>query len=135
MTFDLRRLKILLIDDDPFIRSTIRQILDIVGVAGANVYEADSVLAGMRETLHMRPDLVFCDIHMPDQDGFVYVAQLRQTRIGEVGATPVVMLTTESGEQAVLEAKSLHVSGYLLKPVSVNAVKNALNRALKVQKP
>ncbi|HXP97781.1 MAG TPA: response regulator [Telmatospirillum sp.] len=135
MTLDLRRLKVLLIDDEPFIRTTIRQILDLVGLAGANIYEADSALGGMKETLRMRPDLVFCDIHMPKEDGFVYVANLRKAPIGDVPKTPVVMLTSDSGESAVLEAKSLNVNGYLVKPVSIGTVKRAMERALKVTLP
>jgi two-component system chemotaxis response regulator CheY len=132
MPLDLRRIKILLIDDDPFIRTTIRQILDIVGIAGANVYEADSALGGMKETLRMRPDLVFCDVHMPNEDGFVYVAHLRESRIGNVAQIPVVMLTSDSGERTVIEAKSLKVNGYLVKPVSINNIKRAIERAMKV---
>ena len=135
MTVDLRRLKVLLIDDDPFLRTTIRQILDLVGVAGANVYEAESALAGMKETLRMRPDLVFCDIHMPQEDGFVYVGHLRESRIADVAKTPVVMLTSDSREKAVVTAKQMKVDGYLVKPISINAVKVAIERALKTNLP
>ena len=131
MTVDLRRLKVLLIDDEAFIRSTIAQILQVIGMSRANIYEADSVQAGMTETLRMRPDLVFCDIHMPDEDGFLYVAQLRKAPIASVKATPVVMLTSDSRQEAVMTAKELKVDGYVVKPVSLNSVKRAMERALK----
>jgi DNA-binding NarL/FixJ family response regulator len=130
MTIDIKRLKVLLIDDEHFIRSTIRQILVQIGVPQSNVYEGATARAGLTETLRMRPNLVMCDIHMPEQDGFVYVAQLRKAPIADVAATPVVMLTSDSTEEAVMTAKGLKVDGYLIKPVSIAAVRKAMERAL-----
>ncbi len=133
--FDPRRLKILLVDDEPFIRVTIRQILHQIGVPPSNLYEAGDVKAALSETLRVRPSLALCDIHMPGDDGFIYVASLRKAPIPEVAATPVVMLTSDSGEEAVMTAKGLNVSGYLVKPVSIATVKKSIERALKVTLP
>ena len=130
---DLKRLKILLIDDEWFVRSTIRQILIQIGIT--NIYEADNVEAGMKETLRVQPDMVLCDIHMPGTDGLAYVARLRKAPIPAVAAIPVVMLTSDSTEEAVTTAKDLHVSGYLVKPVSIATVKRAIERALKITLP
>ena len=130
--FDPRRLKILLIDDEPFIRTTLRQILVQVGLAPANIYDADTVKAGVSQTLRVRPDLVLCDIHMPDEDGFAYLMALHKSPVAGVGATPVVMLTSDATEEAVLVAKQLKVEGYLVKPVSIASVKRSVERALKV---
>jgi two-component system chemotaxis response regulator CheY len=133
--FDLRRLKVLLIDDEPFIRITIRQILHQIGVPPSNIYEAGDVKAAIAETLRVRPAMVLCDIHMPGDDGFTYVAALHKAPLPDVAAIPVVMLTSDSGEEAVLTAKGHKVAGYLVKPVSIGAVKKAIERALKVILP
>jgi two-component system chemotaxis response regulator CheY len=132
---DLRRLKILLVDDEPFIRLTIRQILIQIGVPPSNLYEAGDAKAAILETLRIRPSLVLCDIHMPGEDGFAYVAGLHKAPIPDVANIPVVMLTSDSGEEAVLTAKGLKVAGYLVKPVSIAAVKKSVERALKVTLP
>ena len=132
-TIDTHKLKILLVDDEPFIRSTIRQILTLIGIPLGNIYEAADVKSAIAETLRIHPHLVLCDVHMPDEDGFVYLAKLRKAPIPDVAAIPVVMLTSESREQAVLVAKRLHVDGYLVKPVSIDTVKHAVERALKVE--
>lgn len=131
-TFDPRRLKILLIDDEPFIRTTLRQILLQVGLAPANIYEVDTARAGVEQTLRVRPDLVLCDIHMPDEDGFAYLMAVHKSPVAGVASTPVVMLTSDSTEEAVMVAKKLKVEGYLVKPVSIASVKRAVERALKV---
>lgn len=132
VAIDPHKMKILLVDDEPFIRSTIRQILVQVGIPQSNVYEAGDVNSALAETFRIRPHLVLCDVHMPGEDGFVYIAKLRKAPFPDVAAIPVVMLTSESREQAVMVAKHFHVDGYLVKPVSINAVKQAVERALKV---
>lgn len=130
--FDKRNVKFVLIDDEPFLRSTLRQILVQIGFFQANVYEADAAGSGMNETMRVRPTLVFCDIHMPVADGFTYLNNLRGSSISSIAETPVVMLTSDSSEEAVLTAKGLKVNGYLVKPVSINTVKKAVERVLKV---
>ncbi|OAN51254.1 hypothetical protein A6A04_16495 [Paramagnetospirillum marisnigri] len=130
---DLKRLKVLLIDDEWFVRSTIRQILIQIGLN--NIYEAGDVEAAIKETMRTQPHLVLCDIHMPGDDGLVYVAKLRKAPLPNVAAIPVVMLTSDSTEEAVTTAKNLHVDGYLVKPVSIASVKKAIERALKITLP
>ncbi|BAE52949.1 response regulator [Paramagnetospirillum magneticum] len=132
---ELRRIKVLLVDDEPFIRLTLRQILMQIGIPPSNLYDAGDVKAAISETLRIRPSVVLCDIHMPGEDGFAYVATLQRAPIPEVAAIPVVMLTSDSGEEAVMTAKGLKVSGYLVKPVSIAAVKKSIERALKVTLP
>ena len=134
-SFDMRSIKILLIDDEPFIRQTLRHILIQIGLPSSNIYEAESAGTGQNEAMRMRPSLVFCDIHMPIADGFTFLDNLRKCPMATVAATPVVMLTSDASEEAVLSAKNHKVSGYLVKPVSINNVKKAIERALKVTLP
>lgn len=128
---DPQRMTILLIDDDPFIRSTLREILVQIGVPPSNVHEADSPDSGLTATLRNRPNLVFCDVHMPAGDGFAYVAKLRHAAHGDVTTTPVVMLTADATKAAINTAMGLQVEGYLVKPASVATVRRAMDWALK----
>ncbi len=130
MSADLTHLKVLLIDDEWFIRSTIRQMLVHMGIA--NVYEAGDPVAAMSEALRIQPNVILCDIHMPIDDGLSFVAKLRKAPVPAVAATPVIMLTSDSNENTVVAAKGLQIEGYLVKPVSTTAVKKALERALKI---
>jgi len=126
---DFKRLKILLIDDEAFVRSILRQVLSSIGVPSPNIYEADSAASGMLETMRIRPALVFCDIHMPAEDGLQFLAKLRKAPA--ISATPVVMITSDSSESSVVSAKGLKADGYVVKPVSVSAVQRALDFALR----
>ena len=133
MAFEIAKTKVLMIDDEPFIRATLGQILSNIGFKG--IYQADSVQAGLSEFMRVNPALVFADIHMPGEDGFVFVSEIRNDPSPTAAATPIVMLTSDSGQEAVMTAKDNKVNGYLVKPVSVNSVKKAIERALKVTLP
>lgn len=128
---DVKGIKVLLIDDESFIRSTIRQILVHIGISHSNIHEADSVDTGMAQTMRIRPMLVFCDVHMPAEGGLKYLQKLRKATTAEIASTPVVMLTSDASEQVVVTAKELKADGYLVKPVSLAAVKRALDWALR----
>lgn len=125
----LKGLRVLVIDDEWFMRSTLREVLNTIGFS--NVFEAGNAEDGMKETLRVHPNLVFCDIHMENEDGLAYLAKLRSSSVPGVAEIPVVMLTSERSVEAVSTAKELKVSGYLVKPVSTASVRSAVDRALK----
>jgi two-component system chemotaxis response regulator CheY len=122
-------LRVLIIDDEWFQRTTLRQILHNLGLS--TVFEAGSAADGMKETLRVHPNVVFCDIHMEHEDGFAYLTKLRTSSVPGVADLPVVMLTSERSIDAVSAAKELKVTGYLVKPVSTQTVKAAVERVLK----
>jgi two-component system chemotaxis response regulator CheY len=114
----------LLIDDEYFIRATMRQLLYQLGIL--DVQEAADGASGLMQVKVSEPDIIFCDIHMPVLDGLTFVRELRAT-----SQIPVVMLTSDQAEKSVVMAKNLKVNGYLVKPVSFAAVQRAVERALK----
>ena len=120
--------KILIVDDDRFIRSTIKLLLRAIDrfvVAEAN--DGDAALV---ETDTFKPDVVLCDITMPRMGGLQYVAQLRRHPEARMRGTPVIILTGEAEESTVLDAAKLQVSGFLVKPVSAKALGGSLHRIL-----
>ena len=120
--------RILIIDDQAFMRWTIRQLLGEIGVT--DVHEAADAKTGYEQTVRLRPDAVLCDIHMPGEDGLSFVTALRTLASDSIARTPVIMLTADKSGSAVATAKELEVAGYLVKPVSLNAIKKALDRVL-----
>lgn len=127
---ELKQLRILVIDDEAFVRTTICQILTTIGIGG--IYEAADAKAALAQVERLRPHLVFCDIHMPGADGLAFVRQLHKTPDANVSSIPVVMLTSDNSEESVMTAKGLKVQGYLIKPVSIATVKRAIERALDI---
>jgi CheY-like chemotaxis protein len=109
-------LKVLIVDDEVFMRKTIKAMLRVVG--RFLVEEADDGDAALALLPTFKPDIVLCDIQMPRVDGLQFVQQLRNHREGDLRETPVLMLTVSADEATILGAARLKVSGYLVKPVS-----------------
>ena len=107
---DAAVIRVLLVDDDPLVRSGLRMML--AGAEGIEVVgEADDgrgVLAAV--DLH-RPDVVLMDIRMPQLDGIAATRLLRE----QPGAPAVIVLTTFDADELVLRALQAGAAGFLLK--------------------
>lgn len=103
-------IRLILVDDDPMVRTGLRLILggeqdiDVVGEAGDGV-EAERLV---RE---LRPDLVLLDIRMPVQDGLVTVENL----CAAPAPPAVIMLTTFDTDELVLRALKAGATGFFVK--------------------
>ncbi len=121
---DYGKLKVLLVEDESYTRQLVSGLLRQLGIRA--IAEAADGKAGLLEILRTRPDIVFCDIHMTPISGLELLKQLRAVKIPDLAATPVIMLTADAGNEAVLGAKTLMANGYLVKPVSLNALKTRI---------
>jgi DNA-binding NarL/FixJ family response regulator len=104
-------IRVVLVDDQPLLRTGFRLILEqqqditVVGEAGDGA-------AGVRIAQRERPDVVLMDIQMPILDG---VAATRQ--LADLDGVRVLILTTFSLDEYVVEALRAGASGFLLKDV------------------
>jgi two-component system chemotaxis response regulator CheY len=124
----LDRLRILLVEDQPYMRQIIRQILERLGVE--NIYEAEDGGEALKMTVRLRPDVVLCDVHMEPVNGVDYLSKLRAFKNEEIARTPVVFLTSDAGETTVLQGKKFRVDGYIVKPTSAAKLIANINRLL-----
>jgi CheY-like chemotaxis protein len=117
---NLEGCKILVVDDEPFMRSTIKAVLRVID--RFDVCEADDGDTALVLTDTFKPDVVLCDIFMPRMGGLEYVARLRKHPTSWMRETPVLILTGRSDEATVRDAVRHQINGYLLKPVSSQAL-------------
>jgi CheY-like chemotaxis protein len=110
---DPGRRTVLLVDDDPLILEILRTILDLEEFAVTTVSDGRQALESVAET---RPDVVVCDVMMPELDGFEVCRALKSQPT--TADLPVILLTArdrpedrEAGEDAGCDA-------YLTKPFS-----------------
>ncbi|WP_096701404.1 response regulator [Magnetospirillum sp. 15-1] len=123
---DLGTLKVLIIDDQEFVRTIVKKMLQQVGVG--SVVEAHDGNSGL-ETVEMeRPDVVICDVQMRPMDGFGFVKMLRALPFGK--DLPVVMLTAHTDAATVGRAKELNVNAFLAKPVLPPALKEKIIKVM-----
>jgi DNA-binding response OmpR family regulator len=103
--------KILVIDDDPSVRSLVTDSLEIEGY---DVVVAEDGFAGLRAIEAHRPDCVLLDVMMPGLDGHQVLQRIRTAEEGS--ALPVVMLTAYSDDANAWQAWTEGVDYFLAKP-------------------
>lgn len=108
----LRGVQVLVIDDDDEARELLRAVLEY---CGAQVVTAESARAGLALLGRIRPDVILCDVVMPNEDGYTLVRTLRQ-REG-LARLPVVALTAYAFAHGPEEALGAGFTAYLKKPV------------------
>lgn len=101
--------KILLVEDEPYIRDLYRMILES---AGLDVYLAIDGEEGLKFAQN-QPDLILLDIMLPKMNGIILLKKLKE--IENTKNIPVVLLTNLGQESIIKSAFELGASGYLLK--------------------
>ncbi|WP_370116704.1 response regulator [Streptacidiphilus sp. MAP12-33] len=116
-------IRVLLVDDQPLLRTGFRMILEaepdiaVVGEAGDGQQALDQVRA-------LQPDVVLMDIRMPRMDGVE--ATRRIAGPGRDGPAKVLVLTTFDLDEYVVEALRAGASGFLLKDVPAEELVQAI---------
>lgn len=115
--------KILLIEDDREIQSTLSGVLQ---AAGYDVRIAPNGIEGQKRVEEDRPDLIITDMMMPRMGGFPVLEYLK----GLENAPPVIMITANEGGRHKAYAEMLGVSDYLRKPFAMDVMLEAVQKAL-----
>ncbi len=114
--------RILLIEDQPVMRRNIQTILEMEGF---EVVSAENGKKGLDAVKRNPPDLILCDVMMPELDGYAVLSALR---LNEQTATIPFIFLTAKGEKADLRAgMNLGADDYLAKPVSSDELVAAVN--------
>lgn len=117
---------ILVVDDSATIRAIARESLE---EHGFTVIEAENGAVGLSILQSaVTVDLVLADQNMPVMTGMEMIKELR--KIEKHGGTPVIMLTTESGEDMAAEAKKNGVVAWITKPFKPEMLAAALKKVL-----
>jgi two-component system OmpR family response regulator len=104
--------KILVADDEEYIRDLVSSALRIAGFESMTVNDGSNALAAV--TTH-RPDLLILDVGMPGLDGFEVCRRLR----ADGDATPVVFLTARDANEDKVSGFTKGGDDYLTKPFSL----------------
>lgn len=102
--------KVLIVDDDEDILSSIDLAMRAEGAETATVTDGNSALAAFDEG---DPDAVVLDVMLPKRSGFVVLERLKKMTPPPV----VVMITANMGKRHMAYAQDLGVDAYLVKPV------------------
>jgi DNA-binding response OmpR family regulator len=113
--------KVLLIEDNPDIRENTSEIL---ALANYDVITAENGKEGVMKAQEQNPDLIICDIMMPELDGYGVLHILSQKK--ETAQIPFIFLTAKTEKSDLRKGMELGADDYLTKPFDDSELLNAV---------
>ena len=129
----IESLRVLLIDDDNFMRKVVRSMLNSIGIK--TVLEASNGVAGLKALCDQNPDLVIVDWEMPLMNGHEFVCTVRSPGEFPCPDVPIIMLSGHGDRWRVVEAARIGAHEYLLKPVSTQSLHDRIVAILGQPRP
>jgi DNA-binding NarL/FixJ family response regulator len=126
--------KILVVEDEPEMR---RNLTTILRLEKFHPLAAENGRVGVELAKKEKPDLILCDVMMPELDGHGVLQALRDD--ASTASIPFIFLTAKGEKIDVRSGMNLGADDYLTKPVAkadlLNAIRSRLQRAVQQSKP
>jgi len=106
----LNMARVLIVEDDPFVRSAMAGDL---GRSGHAVRTVGTALDGIREVTRHQPEVIVLDLGLPDLDGGQALTMIRT-----ITATPVLVATARDEESEIIRLLNAGADDYVVKPFS-----------------
>jgi len=119
----LKPFSILVIEDEDYSR---KQLVDILNFDYKYVYSANNSEKALKIYQDEKPDIMIVDINLPKINGLEFIKHIRINDID----TKVIILTAHSDVEYLMQATSLKLIDYLIKPISRKALKKSLDKAI-----
>ncbi|PZV09346.1 MAG: histidine kinase [Leptolyngbya sp.] len=129
---DLTELRILVVDDEADMRELASFILT---QAGAEVATAASALQALSQLNQAVPDLLLCDIGMPEMNGYALMQQIRKRLHDQGGNIPAIALTAYAGEVNQQQALAAGFQLHLAKPIEPDLLVRAITALVQPRSP
>jgi two-component system, OmpR family, KDP operon response regulator KdpE len=120
-------IKVLVIDDEPQIRRTLRTALS---AGGYDVLEAKNGEDAIETVIRERPDVVLLDINLPDISGVEVCSKIRQCVKG-----PILMVTVRQAEQDKIAALDAGADDFVVKPFAMGELLARIRATLRRFRP
>src|SRR5262245_26010390 len=122
---------VVVVEDDEITRRLLERVLTLQGFAVRTAADGQEFAQVLRQ--RPLPRLVVLDVELPKVSGFRLLTLLRQHP--QTSAIPVVMLTGRTDNKDLMQGLSLGADAYLSKPVSVESLRQSIERVLGLWKP
>lgn len=117
--------KILIIEDDTVLREN---TADFIKGQNFEVFIAEDGLAGVQQTLKHLPDLILCDISMPNMNGLDFYKTIKQ--IKATSTIPLVFFSARTENEDVRAGMKLGADDYITKPFNLYDLLRVINTRL-----
>lgn len=110
----MRGLRVLVVEDE---KDTRELLVFTMQQCGANVIDAASAHEAFKIFKQSQPEILVCDIGMPEMDGYTFIRRLRTFSKEQGGQIPAIALTAYAGESDQKQALAAGFQKHLAKPV------------------
>ncbi len=117
-------MKALIVEDKPYIRKSLRNLLQLIEVDIDIIGECESVKDAVVVTNTCKPELIFLDINLTDGTGFDFIEQTK--------TLPFKVIFITAYEEHALKALKIGAVDYLLKPVDIEELQTALQKVAQI---
>lgn len=117
--------KVLVIEDELFVREN---IVDLLEAEDFEVFSTENGILGILWAQENKPDLVICDVMMPEINGHDVLAEMRE--LPETSLTPFIFLTAMSDKGDIRHGMELGADDYLTKPFTRDELLSAIDSRL-----
>ena len=117
--------KILVVEDEAAIRE---KLMTVLGFEGFETFGAGDGRSGVELARRERPDLIVCDIMMPDLNGYGALRELRADP--DTAAIPIIFLTAAASRADMRKGMELGADDYITKPYTVEELLAAVRTRL-----
>jgi DNA-binding response OmpR family regulator len=122
---NINRIKILIIDDEKRLRDNLSEILELHGF---ETVIANDGLVGYAKALTVIPDVIICDIKMPNLNGFEFIERLKSTHLNYI---PIIFLSAKTERIDERMGMGLGADDYIKKPFTAAEVISSVNAQIK----
>lgn len=116
---------ILVLEDDPDVQTLLRKQLT---AHGFKVSLASDGLDGLMKLESLAPDLMICDVMMPNLDGIEFVKAIKANNVTQ--KIPVIFLTAKTDPRSMIEGINVGARFYVTKPFQIDDLLSKIKRAL-----
>ena len=122
----IREMKILLIDDDEWIRDSLKIFFE---AEGCDLLALETAEEGMAALKDQTVDLIIVDYKLPGLDGLEFLKRIYNTQPGAIK----ILITAYRNDNVVSEAKKLKVQGFIEKPFTSDTFMASLAHLIKMR--
>jgi DNA-binding response OmpR family regulator len=106
--------RILLIDDEIRLRDNTAELLELNGYM---LVKAQDGIEGLNKAMEFLPDLILCDVMMPNCNGYDFLLQIKKTHLSNV---PIILLTARTEIEDESRGIYLGANKYITKPFEIS---------------
>ncbi|HEY9890302.1 MAG TPA: response regulator [Candidatus Sericytochromatia bacterium] len=118
--------KVLVIEDEELLRES---IVDILKTGGFTAVSAENGRKGLDLASEFVPELILCDVRMPELDGYEVLKALRQDPVLE--NILLIFLTAETQQTVQRQGQILGANAYLIKPFTKAQLLEVINQVIR----